>query len=198
MTLNMIGTRLLTGTRTSKEHPLQPCYQLPFHYRDLAIRSSPEVPSHGLEVLKCKTPTERERRNAQIRFSKLEWFCFYWGTKCKIHVNFAKSIATNSQKLSATSPSICPTNPAFHYSSLPLHLMQLSAFLSKRWSESDLLSKKNMDFLKSCGFCWWSLNLAKHYIVASWAWQFIPYHSQSFHSLQFCTSQVVQDLFELL
>ena len=60
---------------------------------------------------------------------------------------------------------MCPTNPAFHYSSLPLHLMQLSAFLSKRWSESDPFFEKLMEFLKSGCFCWWSLNVAKHYIV---------------------------------
>ena len=41
---------------------------------------------------------------------------------------------------------MCPTNPAFHYPSLPLHLTQLSAILSKGWSESDLFF-----FEKTCG-----------------------------------------------
>ena len=51
-------------------------------------------------------------------------------------------IYSNKFSLSATAPSICPTNPAFHYRSLPLHLTQLSAFLSKGWSESNFFPKK--------------------------------------------------------
>lgn len=65
---NMIGTRLLTGTRTRNTHcnrAYPATVSLPWIWSSSGIFA--EVPSHGLEVLKCKTPTERAWL-AQIRF----------------------------------------------------------------------------------------------------------------------------------